>query len=80
MAGGNPYIQFPEGQKWHNWSWWQYPASGASVRCEQSGDLILVICDLASLLYGTSFVFTQLEFLLLANKNRDIWPKVMLQP
>lgn len=50
MAGGNPYTQFPEGQKWHNWSWWQYPASGAFVKCEQSGDLILVICDLASLL------------------------------
>lgn len=35
---------------------------GHLLACEQSGDLILVICDLANLLYGTSFVFTQLEF------------------
>lgn len=52
---------------------------GHLLACEQSGDLILVICDLASLLYGTSFVFTQLELdCCLQIRTETFWPEVML--
>lgn len=62
MTGGNPYIQSPEGQKSTTGLGGSILHQGHLLTCEQSGDLILVICDLANLLYGTSFVFTQLEF------------------